>query len=177
LYACTIQPSLPGLPIQLPARALCWRRCALNSPQPCPPPPAGITPASHRAAASHARPLSPVPAPCLAPVLAGLLGRLRASFPPVEACLAADKEGCGGHAAASAGAAAAGLARAGGAAAAAAAGPRGAALSLVQRPRLLVCGPEGAGQGHLAPALLHALEGLPIHAIGLPSLLADAGAR
>jgi SpoVK/Ycf46/Vps4 family AAA+-type ATPase len=56
----------------------------------------------------------------------------------------------------------------------------GAVLShpgLIQRPRLLLCGPEGAGQAHLGPALLYALEGLPIHAIGLPSLLADAGAR
>lgn len=50
-------------------------------------------------------------------------------------------------------------------------------LMLIQRPRLLVCGPEGCGQNHLAPALLYALESLPIHAIGLPSLLADAGAR
>ncbi len=45
------------------------------------------------------------------------------------------------------------------------------------RPRLLLCGPRGAGQGHVARAVLHALEGLPLHAIGLPSLLADAGAR
>lgn len=53
-----------------------------------------------------------------------------------------------------------------------------AALPLqVSQPRLLVCGPEGAGQSHLAPALLYALEGLPVHAIGLPSLLSDASAR
>jgi SpoVK/Ycf46/Vps4 family AAA+-type ATPase len=45
------------------------------------------------------------------------------------------------------------------------------------RPRLLLAGREGAGQAHLAPALLHALEGLPVHALGLPSLLSDAGAR
>lgn len=53
--------------------------------------------------------------------------------------------------------------------------PSGAAF--VSRPRLLICGPEGAGQSHLAPALLYALEGLPVHAIGLPALLSDAGAR
>jgi hypothetical protein len=47
----------------------------------------------------------------------------------------------------------------------------------VQRPRLLICGPEGTGQAHLGPAVLYALEGLPVHAIGLPSLLSDAGAR
>ena len=43
--------------------------------------------------------------------------------------------------------------------------------------RALVCGPEGAGQGHLAPALLAALEALPVHAIGLPNLLSDANSR
>ena len=42
---------------------------------------------------------------------------------------------------------------------------------------MLICGPEGAGQAHLAPALLYALEGLPVHAIGLPALLSDASAR
>lgn len=47
----------------------------------------------------------------------------------------------------------------------------------VQRPRLLLCGAEGAGQAHLGPALLYALEGLPVHALGLPSLLSDASAR
>ena len=47
----------------------------------------------------------------------------------------------------------------------------------VQRPRLLICGEEGAGQSHLGPALLYALEGLPVHALGLPSLLSDASAR
>jgi hypothetical protein len=52
----------------------------------------------------------------------------------------------------------------------------GASLG-VQRPRLLICGAEGAGQTHLGPAVLYALEGLPVHAIGLPSLLSDAGAR
>jgi hypothetical protein len=43
--------------------------------------------------------------------------------------------------------------------------------------RALVCGPEGAGQAHLAPALLAALEALPVHAIGLPNLLSDANSR
>jgi len=47
----------------------------------------------------------------------------------------------------------------------------------VTRPRLLLCGAEGGGQAHLAPALLYALEGLPVHPIGLPSLLSDASAR
>ena len=47
--------------------------------------------------------------------------------------------------------------------------------SWVQRPRLLLCGPEGAGQQHVGPALLYAMEGLPVHAVGLPSLLSDPG--
>ena len=45
------------------------------------------------------------------------------------------------------------------------------------RPRLLICGGDGAGQGHLGPAVLHALEGLQAHGVGLPALLSDAGAR
>ena len=62
------------------------------------------------------------------------------------------------------------------------AGASGLSVSLtagnpVMRPRVLICGPEGAGQAHLAPALLYALEGLPVHAIGLPALLSDASAR
>ncbi len=47
----------------------------------------------------------------------------------------------------------------------------------VRRARLLLCGREGAGQAALGAALLHELEGLPVHAIGLPSLVADAGSR
>ena len=39
------------------------------------------------------------------------------------------------------------------------------------QPRVLVAGSAGCGQDHLAPALLHALEGLPVHSIGLPALL------
>jgi len=53
----------------------------------------------------------------------------------------------------------------------------GAGLPACGRPALLLAGRAGAGQGHLAPALLHALEALPVHAIGLPALLADASAR
>lgn len=115
-----------------------------------------ITPASHRSAAAHARPLSPVVANCLKDTLAQVLGVLKDVFPPVQVCL--DK----GH------------------------GHKPGArwqqgpsslLTSVQRPRLLLCGPEGAGQNHLGPAILYALEGLPIHSLGLPSLLSDAGAR
>ena len=47
----------------------------------------------------------------------------------------------------------------------------------MHQPRVLVAGSEGCGQDHLAPALVHALEGLPVHSIGLPALLSDASAR
>lgn len=46
-----------------------------------------------------------------------------------------------------------------------------------QRPRVLICGREGCGQSHLGPAVLDALEGLPVHSVGLPSLLSDVSAR
>ena len=46
-----------------------------------------------------------------------------------------------------------------------------------QQARVLLCGRAGAGQDHLGPALLAALEALPVHAIGLPSLLSDANSR
>eukprot|EP00850_Spirogloea_muscicola_P006421 SM000030S11430 [mRNA] locus=s30:604860:611122:+ [translate_table: standard] len=45
------------------------------------------------------------------------------------------------------------------------------------RPRLLLCGERGAGQEHLGPALLHELERYPVYSLGLPSLLADPGAK
>jgi hypothetical protein len=53
----------------------------------------------------------------------------------------------------------------------------GASVGHSVQARALVCGPEGAGQAHLAPALLAALEALPVHAIGLPNLLSDANSR
>lgn len=43
----------------------------------------------------------------------------------------------------------------------------------VHRPRLLLAGRDGQGQStYLAPAVLHYLEQLPVHAIDLPSLFA-----
>lgn len=56
-------------------------------------------------------------------------------------------------------------------------GGREAALPACSRPALLLAGAPGSGQNHLAPALLHALEALPVHAIGLPALLADSSSR
>lgn len=47
----------------------------------------------------------------------------------------------------------------------------------MMRPRLLLAGAAGAGQQQLAAAVLAAVEGLPVYAIGLPNLLAGAGSR
>ncbi len=168
---------------------------------------ASITPASHRSAAAHARPLPPATAPALAHSLAAVLGRLQRTFPPAAQCLAAaaSREGPSSSNAATnttanattalllpPGRTAAAPPKPGAlgalalpstsASSASTSGPFGGLLArlpsfLLSRPRLLVCGPPGCGQGQLAAALLYALEGLPCHAIGLPSLLANAGAR
>ncbi|KAJ0609868.1 putative chromatin remodeler Bromodomain family [Helianthus annuus] len=53
----------------------------------------------------------------------------------------------------------------------------GFALPLVYRPRLLLCGAEGAGLDHLGPAILHELEKFPVHSLGLSSLLSDPSAK
>jgi hypothetical protein len=47
----------------------------------------------------------------------------------------------------------------------------------VSRPRMLLAGPPGSGQQQLGGAVLAALEGLPVHCIGLTSLLANVSAR
>ena len=41
--------------------------------------------------------------------------------------------------------------------------------------RAVVCGPAGCGASDVAAALLAALEGLPLHSLGLPCLLSDGG--
>lgn len=144
-----------------------------------------ITPSSHRSAVAHARPLPAVVMPCLGAPLATILGHLKSVFPPAAACLAAQ----GASSGPSGSLAPSGspdlmwdddeeedqdqpeMGRAG--------APLLCPLPFqqVQRPRLLICGEEGCGQSHLGPALLYALEGLPVHALGLPSLLSDASAR
>lgn len=45
------------------------------------------------------------------------------------------------------------------------------------RPRLLVGGAVGLGQADLGPALLHVMEGCPVHSIDLTSLTSDPSAR
>lgn len=46
--------------------------------------------------------------------------------------------------------------------------------SRVYRPRMLVRGPFGMGQQHLAGAILHHFEGLHVQAFDLPTLLSDS---
>jgi hypothetical protein len=176
-----------------------------------------ITPASHRAAQAHARPLPPLRSPLMGPGLAAAVEAVRLAFPP--AAMAANAAGAG---AATGGQEGGGSAAGGGlkpsavfdlddlsdddddddeglelleeldgggggghdklstSAAAAAASLAAAALEfincpLARQPRLLLAGPPGSGQSPLGAALLHELEAFPVHAVGLPSLLADGG--
>jgi hypothetical protein len=47
----------------------------------------------------------------------------------------------------------------------------------IARPRMLLVGPPGSGQQQLGAAVLATVEGLPVHCIGLTSLLANVSAR
>lgn len=42
------------------------------------------------------------------------------------------------------------------------------------RPRLVVCGPKGAGQQHIGAAILHHLEGYHIQSLDLANLISDS---
>lgn len=44
----------------------------------------------------------------------------------------------------------------------------------VYRPRIILCGPKGMGQGYIATALLHQLEGFHLQSLDLGSLLGDS---
>ncbi|KAK3401112.1 hypothetical protein B0T20DRAFT_160695 [Sordaria brevicollis] len=46
--------------------------------------------------------------------------------------------------------------------------------SRIYRPRLLLCGEQGMGQGYLSKAVLHYLEGVHVQDFGLPVLLNDS---
>ena len=164
-----------------------------------------ITPASHRAAQAHARPLGPLRSPLMGPALEEALETTRLVFPP--AAMAANAAGVGdggstydlddlddlddddealldeldrsadvvdskrdGRAPAPNE-----LSGASAAAALAAAALEFVNCPLARQPRLLLAGSPGAGQTPLAAALLHELEAFPVHAVGLPSLLADGG--
>lgn len=45
-------------------------------------------------------------------------------------------------------------------------------LSGMRPCKVLLCGEEGSGQTHVAAAFLKLLQGVPIHAISLPQLVA-----
>ena len=115
-----------------------------------------ITPASHRGASVHSRPLPPHLRPGLELPLGKLLNTTERMFPPSVKCL--EKKGLSGGTQCL----------------------NSKALSVLgnfmPQGRMLICGAPGMGQGYVAAALLHALEELPCHAIGLPELLADPSA-
>ncbi|KAM7266296.1 hypothetical protein ACFE04_004193 [Oxalis oulophora] len=109
-----------------------------------------ITPAAHRGSIVHSRPLSLVVKPCLLTHLEKTMNYISDIFPPLTVSSELAK-----------------LSRL----------SYGSAIPLVYRPRLLICGTEGAGLDHLGPAILHELEKFPVHSLGLPSLLADPSAK
>ncbi|KAI5582925.1 hypothetical protein BDE02_07G119300 [Populus trichocarpa] len=109
-----------------------------------------ITPAAHRGAVVHSRPLSLVVAPCLQSHLQKAMNCLSDIFSPLAVSSEFIKLSMLSY---------------------------GSAIPLVYRPRLLLCGCEGSGLDHLGPAVLHELEKFPVHSLGLPSLLSDPSAK
>ena len=189
-----------------------------------------ITPASHRSAQAHARPLGPLRTPLMGPALATAIEATFLAFPPAAMAANADVRNASGDASGdasdrapptaakvfdlddlddededdglelleeldgqvaneegneggvakggskgSAGDGSSALSGASAAAALAAAALEFLNCPLARQPRLLLHGPAGSGQSPLAAALLHELEAFPVHAVGLPSLLADGG--
>ncbi|CAL0329184.1 unnamed protein product [Lupinus luteus] len=109
-----------------------------------------ITPAAHRGAIVHSRPLSLVVQPCLQRHLEQAMNIVSDIFPSATLASELTKLSMLSY---------------------------GSAIPLVYRPRLLFCGGEGTGLDHLGPAVLHELEKFPVHSLGLPSLLADPSAK
>ncbi|XP_019413436.1 PREDICTED: ATPase family AAA domain-containing protein At1g05910 [Lupinus angustifolius] len=109
-----------------------------------------ITPAAHRGAIVHSRPLSLVVQPCLQRHLEKAMNIISDIFPSATLASELTKLSMLSY---------------------------GSAIPLVYRPRLLLCGGEGTGLDHLGPAVLHELEKFPVHSLGLPSLLADPSAK
>ncbi|XP_057793418.1 ATPase family AAA domain-containing protein At1g05910-like isoform X1 [Salvia miltiorrhiza] len=107
-----------------------------------------ITPAAHRGSIVNSRPLSPVVFPCLQRLLKKAMSIICDIFPVVSSDTS--KLSMLSY---------------------------GSAISLVYRPRLLLCGDDGVGLDHLGPAVLHELEKFPVHSLALPSLLSDPGAK
>ncbi|KAH9324038.1 hypothetical protein KI387_004216, partial [Taxus chinensis] len=119
-----------------------------------------ITPAAHRGAIVHSRPLSPVIAPCLQEHLKIIRNHIFEIFPIVAKGDTKDSLEDNSH----------NLAKLFGY-------PYGSSIPFVYRPRILLCGKEGAGLDHIGPAVLHDLERFPVHSLGLPSLLSDLSAK
>ncbi|XP_059444703.1 ATPase family AAA domain-containing protein At1g05910 isoform X1 [Corylus avellana] len=109
-----------------------------------------ITPAAHRGAVVHSRPLSSVVAPCLQRHLQKAMNTISDIFLPVAVSSELTKLSMLSY---------------------------GSAIPLVYRPRLLLYGGEGTGLDHIGPAILHELEKFPVHSLGLPSLLSDPSAK
>ncbi|CAM0952416.1 unnamed protein product [Alopecurus aequalis] len=108
-----------------------------------------ITPAAHRGSIVHSRPLSPVIAPCLKRHLEKIMERISDVFPYLSSSDVSKYSALS----------------------------YGSSISLVYRPRLLICGIEGVGLDHVGPAVLHELEKFSVHSLGLPSLLSDPSAK
>ncbi|GLJ11464.1 hypothetical protein SUGI_0168290 [Cryptomeria japonica] len=119
-----------------------------------------ITPAAHRGAIVQSTPLSPVIAPCLQGQLKIISDYISDIFYIVAKGDKKDSlNDSSRHLAKLLGF------------------PYGSSIPFVYRPRLLLCGKEGAGLDHIGPAVLHKLERFPVHCLGLPSLLSDPSAR
>ena len=164
-----------------------------------------ITPASHRAAQAHARPLGPLRSPLMGPALEEALETTRLVFPPAAMAANAAGVGDGGStttwttsttsttttrrfSTSSTAARTSSIRSATGGRPRRTSSPappppprsppprsNSSTARLARQPRLLLAGSPGAGQTPLAAALLHELEAFPVHAVGLPSLLADGG--
>ncbi|KAG6554152.1 hypothetical protein Mapa_004068 [Marchantia paleacea] len=123
-----------------------------------------ITPAAHRGAVVHGRPLSTVVTPALEGQLERVLRRLREVFPVMHVEKSDLEEDDDDDESPEQ------LARLFGF-------QFGSSIPYVYKPRLLLWGYDGSGLEHLAPAVLHRLERFPVHSLGLPSLLSDPSAK
>ena len=105
-----------------------------------------MTPSHHRQESSYARPLSKNLESVLSPHLDAITRIIETKYPMLFNSLNRSKGGYSQH----------------------------SSFSFKPfRPRLLVQGQPGCGQGHLAAALLHSMDGLQVYSIGLSNLLAN----
>nr|XP_023895040.1 ATPase family AAA domain-containing protein At1g05910-like isoform X2 [Quercus suber] len=107
-----------------------------------------ITPAAHRGAVVHSRPLSSVVAPCLQRHLQKVMNTISDIFLPIAMSSELTKLSMPSY-----------------------------SFAAVYRPRLLIYGCEGTGLDNIGPAILHEMEKFPVHSLGLPSLLSDPSAK